>query len=70
MCLSYIWFGWYTQKILPKVGWGGLGLEKRYKGGFGHKEMSKEGGLKLSAQSVLTIEGNIWDLVKNRKKWG
>ena len=32
--------------------------------------MCKEGGLKLSAQSVLTIEGNIWDLVKNRKKWG
>ena len=41
------------------MGWGGVGLEKRYKGGFGHKGMSKEGGLKLSAQSVLTIEGNM-----------
>lgn len=27
--------------------------------GFGHKGMSKEGGLKLSAQSVLTIEVNM-----------
>ena len=48
----------YCQKW-GGVGWGGVGLEKRYKGGFGHKGMSKEGGLKLSAQSVLTIEGNM-----------
>ena len=50
----------YTKNIAKsRVGWGGVGLEKRYKGGFGHKEMCKEGGLKLSAQSVLTIEGNV-----------